>query len=261
MDATPIISPPRIEVRGLELNYGPTPVLKGINLAVRAGEVVACLGRSGCGKTSLLKSLTLFVRPQGGKIAIDGQNICVDGKVLVDARKHRERVCLVFQDHSLFPNLTGLENIVFGYIRRKQIGRKAGEDEAIELAKQFGLTSELLSRYPQSYSSGQQQRVCLVRALILRPEVLILDEPTSALDPESIVSVIEAIQRLREESVAKGLSVVMVTHLAKFAEEISDRIAFLHDGIIVEDKPARRFFAEASHPSVEAFAKRFRYAM
>ncbi len=252
---------PHLAATDLCVSYGNHRVLDGINLSVKAGEVVACLGRSGCGKTTLLKALTLFVIPEAGRIAVDGIDSCADGEAKVDIRYHRERVCIVFQDHSLFPNLTGLENITFAALKRNQKSRSDINQEAFRLADQFGLSRGLLERYPAGYSGGEQQRLALIRALILAPEVLLLDEPTSSLDPESIASVIEAIRQLRQESAARGLSVVLVTHLARFAEEIADRIIFLHEGRVVEDRHAKRFFTEAQHPAVEAFSKRFRYAM
>ena len=256
MDAPPLNQKERIAAEAISLRYGATTVLDKVTLRVRCGEIVAVLGRSGSGKTSLLRSLALFAQPQSGSIRLDGQEVLSNGQVVVDPLLLRRRVCMVFQHYSLFPNLTGLENITFAHRRRFQISKPVSEAAARKLASVFGLNDDVLKRYPESFSGGQAQRIALLRALILEPEVLLLDEVTSALDPESIVTVMDAIRKLRATTASRGLSVILVTHLTSFAAELADRMVFMEGGAIVEDCAPRQF-SQSAHPGVRAFMTRF----
>jgi ABC-type polar amino acid transport system ATPase subunit len=220
-----------IRVRDLRKSFGDHQVLRGVSLDIHAGEVVSVLGRSGGGKSTLLRCLNLLEVPSLGSIEIEGTTIFRDrqlvrGHALVQLRR---RVGMVFQSFNLFPHLTAVENVVLPLIH----GQNLQETDAVRTAMKFldrvGLRQKALE-LPDRLSGGQQQRVAIARALALRPVALLFDEPTSALDPESTGEVLNVMRELSQE----GMTMVVVTHEIGFARDVSDTVLFIDEGLIVE---------------------------
>lgn len=223
-----------IQVRDLRKSFGSHDVLRGVSVDVQAGEVVSVLGRSGGGKSTLLRCLNLLEVPTSGTIQVDGSDIFKNGQLargraLVQLRR---RVGMVFQAFNLFPHLTAVENVVLPLIH----GQRMKESDAVRTAMKFldrvGLAQKALE-LPDRLSGGQQQRVAIARALALRPLALLFDEPTSALDPESTGDVLNLMRELSQE----GMTMVVVTHEIGFARDVSDNVLFIDDGLIVEQGP------------------------
>lgn len=231
----------RLSVAGLVKSYNGMPILSGVDLEIRKGETVAVIGRSGAGKSTLLKCLTLLDIPDGGSLILDGQAYFNSMGVRYDPWEVRRNIGLVFQDFKLFPNMTARQNIVFALRKTKEIALVDANDRAEEVASELGIL-DALDKYPAELSGGEAQRCALARAMVLEPKVLLLDEITSALDPATIVDVTTALRRLRKADSSGEMVVILVTHLMHFAETFADRIAFLGNGVILEDLPAAEFF-------------------
>lgn len=255
--ATAEIACPRLSLHGLSLHYEKHAVLKGLDFAIAAGETVALIGRSGCGKTSLLKSASLFALPSSGEAFLDGQCYLSQGQPIFEPWEVRRQVIMVWQEHNLFPNLTGLQNITFPLQRVSGLSLREASERAFKLATRLGVEAAL-NRYPISFSGGESQRIALLRAIVLEPKVLLLDEITSALDPATILDVIDALRHLRDTSAQPDMAIVLVTHLFSFAEEFADRVVFLHEGQAWEDMPARGFMHCAKLPETQAFISKTR---
>ena len=242
------IGGPLLQVEGLYKAYGQHLVLRNINLAVRQHEVVSLIGASGCGKSTLLKCVNLLEEIQAGTIRLNGEPIGAD---LPNADRVRQRVGLVFQQFNLFPHMSVLDNITLA--PRKVLGQRKAEanETALALLARFGL-EEKATEYPDRLSGGQQQRVAIVRALALNPELVLLDEVTSALDPEMVGEVLEIIRDLRRD----GMTMMLATHQMAFARQISDRIAFLDAGSIVEIGPPDQLFDRPEHERTRHFLER-----
>jgi cystine transport system ATP-binding protein len=220
-----------LEVRGLRKNFGSNQVLSSIDLTVAAGHVLALIGPSGSGKTTILRCLNGLELPDGGTIAVAGQPelsfaAAPTKKQLGALRDHS---AMVFQHYNLFPHKTVLQNVIEGPVVVQKRPRADAVAEALILLDRVGL-SDKKDSYPFELSGGQQQRVGIVRALALKPELLLFDEPTSALDPELVGDVLRLIKELAEE----GWSMVIVTHELEFAREVANEIAFVDGGLIVE---------------------------
>ena len=242
------IGGPLLQVEGLYKAYGQHLVLRNINLAVRQHEVVSLIGASGCGKSTLLKCVNLLEEIQAGTIRLNGEPIGAD---LPNADRVRQRVGLVFQQFNLFPHMSVLDNITLA--PRKVLGQKKAEanETALALLARFDL-EEKATEFPDRLSGGQQQRVAIVRALALNPELVLLDEVTSALDPEMVGEVLEIIRDLRRD----GMTMMLATHQMAFARQISDRIAFLDAGSIVEIGPPDQLFDRPEHERTRHFLER-----
>ena len=242
------IGGPLLQVEGLYKAYGQHLVLRNINLAVRQHEVVSLIGASGCGKSTLLKCVNLLEEIQAGTIRLNGEPVGAD---LPNADRVRQRVGLVFQQFNLFPHMSVLDNITLA--PRKVLGQRKAEanETALALLARFGL-EEKATEYPDRLSGGQQQRVAIVRALALNPELVLLDEVTSALDPEMVGEVLEIIRDLRRD----GMTMMLATHQMAFARQISDRIAFLDAGSIVEIGPPDQLFDRPEHERTRHFLER-----
>ena len=242
------IGGPLLQVEGLYKAYGQHLVLRNINLAVRQHEVVSLIGASGCGKSTLLKCVNLLEEIQAGTIRLNGEPIGAD---LPNADRVRQRVGLVFQQFNLFPHMSVLDNITLA--PRKVLGQKKAEanETALALLARFDL-EEKATEFPDRLSGGQQQRVAIVRALALNPELVLLDEVTSALDPEMVGEVLEIIRDLRRD----GMTMMLATHQMAFARQISDRIAFLDAGSIVEIGPPDQLFDHPEHERTRHFLER-----
>lgn len=234
-----------IEVRGLVKNFGKLTVLNGIDTAIHKGEVVAVIGPSGSGKSTFLRCMNLLEIPSEGEIVFEGVNIC-DKKT--DINQHRQKIGMVFQQFNLFNNMTVLDNITAAPIKIKKMSKAQAEQLAHELLAKVGLEEKATS-YPSQLSGGQKQRVAIVRALAMNPDVMLFDEPTSALDPEMVGEVLEVMRGLAES----GMTMVVVTHEMGFAREVADRVIFISDGKIGEDKPSSEFFINPENPRLKDF--------
>ena len=238
-----------LRAEGVVKVYGGREVLSGVDLHVDEGEVVCLVGASGSGKSTLLRCLDLLEEVDDGAIWLDDLEI-TDPRVDVDAV--RRRVGIVFQAYNLFPHLSVLRNLVLGPVRAAGVPRAEAEARARELLERVGLADKA-DAYPDALSGGQQQRVALVRALAMRPTVLLLDEITSALDPLLVGEVLDVVRGLRGE----GIAIVMATHEMAFARDVADRVVFLADGAVVEQGPAAAVLDAPRDERTRAFLARF----
>ena len=223
-----------IRVSGLVKRFGGVTALNNVDLSIRRGDVVVIVGPSGSGKSTLLRSLNLLETPTEGTIIVDGVDITAKG---INIDLHRRKMGMVFQHFHLFPHLTILENLT---IAPKQVlGQKAEECEpyARRLLARVGL-EDRADAYPAQLSGGQKQRIAIVRALCMKPEVMLFDEPTSALDPEMVGEVLDVMRGLAME----GMTMVVVTHEMGFAREVGNRVLFVDHGQIIEEKPPAGIF-------------------
>jgi polar amino acid transport system ATP-binding protein len=246
----------RLSVRDLSCSNGDLKVLDHLDLSVKPGETLAIVGRSGGGKTTLLRCLSLLQQPDDGGAFLDSVQYMADGEAVMPLWQIRQKIIMVFQDYNLFPNMTAMRNITFALQKVKGLSGKESTLRAEEIANKLGI-SEVLGRYPGSLSGGQAQRLALARAMVLQPKVLLLDEITSGLDPETIINVVEAITALRQSDTTGKLAIVLVTHLMHFACDFADRIAFIHDCKIHEELPAKSFFQDCQLPETRSFVAAF----
>lgn len=248
---------PRLKIRGLHHKYGEHRVLDGVDLDVASGETLAIVGRSGAGKSTLLKCICVLEEPESGDVELDGQHYLTGGKPLFAPWEIRSKNVMVFQEYNLFPNMTALRNITLALENVRHLSRVEAEKKARDVAERLGIEN-VLGHYPSQLSSGQAQRLALCRALVLHPKVLCLDEITAALDAETILDVIDAIRHIRSYENGGGMAIVLVTHLMKFAVEFADRVAFLHNGKIWEELPAKSFLTDCKKPETQQFVSKFR---
>ncbi|MGW3818139.1 amino acid ABC transporter ATP-binding protein [Streptomyces sp. NPDC005046] len=228
--------PVMVDIKSVHKRFGSLEVLKGVDLAVRAGEVTVILGPSGSGKSTLLRTINHLEKVDQGRISVDGALIGYrrSGDKLYELPereilKQRTRIGFVFQSFNLFPHLTVVENIVEAPVSALKRPRKAAAETARALLDRVGLADKA-DAYPQQLSGGQQQRVAIARALALEPKLLLFDEPTSALDPELVGEVLDVIKDLAHQ----GTTMIVVTHEIGFAREVADTVVFMDDGRIVE---------------------------
>lgn len=233
-------SQPLLRAEHLTKRYGDRLVLDDISLTVRRGEVIAIIGPSGSGKSTLLRSLNLLERPTEGSIFFEQTDITAPD---ADINRVRERLGMVFQQFNLFPHLTIRHNIMLTPVALGRMTRREAADEALRLLRRIGLADKA-DDYPDALSGGQKQRVAIVRALAMKPDVLLFDEPTSALDPEMVDEVLRLMRTLAEA----GMTMLVVTHEMAFAREVSTRVLFLSDGHITEQGTPAELFA---HPRTE----------
>lgn len=234
-----------IKVRNLQKSFGDNHVLNGIDVDIRKGDCVCVIGPSGSGKSTFLRCLNLLEKPEEGEIYINGQDI-MDPKLNVD--KYRENLGMVFQHFNLFPNMTVKQNITLAPVRLKKWTKEEADTKAIELLRRVGLERKA-DTYPNKLSGGQKQRVAIARALAMNPEVMLFDEPTSALDPEMVGEVLDVMKSLVKE----GMTMVVVTHEMGFAKNVSDRVIFMDQGVIVEDESPRELFENPKHERTKNF--------
>ena len=234
-----------IRVSGLVKRFGGVTAINNVDLSIRRGDVVVIVGPSGSGKSTLLRSLNLLETPTEGTIIVDGVDITAKG---INIDLHRRKMGMVFQHFHLFPHLTILENLT---IAPKQVlGQKAEECEpyARRLLARVGL-EDRADAYPAQLSGGQKQRIAIVRALCMKPEVMLFDEPTSALDPEMVGEVLDVMRGLAME----GMTMVVVTYEMGFAREVGNRVLFVDHGQIIEEKPPQEFFTHPESPRLRDF--------
>ena len=242
------MSGPLLQVDGLYKAYGQHLVLRNINLAVEPHEVISLIGASGCGKSTLLRCVNLLEEINAGSIRLNGELISAS---LPTANRVRQRIGLVFQSYNLFPHMSVLDNITLAPRQVLGVKRAEAEEAARALLERFGLVDKA-GEYPDRLSGGQQQRVAIVRALALKPDLLLLDEVTSALDPEMVGEVLDIIRELK----GIGMTMLLATHQMAFARQISDRVAFLDAGSIVEMGPPDRVLSSPEQPRTRQFLQR-----
>ena len=224
-----------LNVTALHKYYGDNHVLKGIDLKVEEGEVVAIIGRSGSGKSTFLRTLNGLESINDGVIEVDGEYI---DAARADLRSLRQKVGMVFQQFNLFPHLTVGENVMLAPQVVKKTSRAEAEKTARQMLERVGL-SEKFDAYPERLSGGQQQRVAIARALAMSPKVLLCDEITSALDPELVNEVLAVVKQLASE----GMTLIMVTHEMRFAREVGNKLVFMHHGKVHEIGDPKALFA------------------
>ncbi len=243
-------------VESLHKRFGDLEVLRGIDLDVAEHEVVCLIGASGSGKSTFLRCVNLLEPIDAGRIVVGGDEITARG---VDVNRVRRRIGIVFQAYNLFPHMSVLRNVTLGPTKALGLSRAQAEEEALALLRRFGLEDKR-DDYPDRLSGGQQQRVAIVRALAMRPELMLLDEVTSALDPELVAEVLNVIRELAEG----GMTMVIATHEMAFARDIADRVCFLDDGVILEEGPPDADLhapARAAHAAVPPADHRRRAAL
>lgn len=274
-----------IKVKNLKKNFGNLEVLKGIDYNVKKGEVISIIGPSGSGKSTFLRCLNLTEQPSSGIIELDEQIIFssisyelkqqlnkldkksneykellkhykdTKKKEISELKKldktinlHRQKMGMVFQHFNVFPNLTVLENIILAPVECKKMTKEEAIAKAIELLEKVGLADKK-DEYPKKLSGGQKQRLAIVRALAMNPDVMLFDEPTSALDPEMVKEVLEVIKEIAKS----GMTVLIVTHEMGFAKEISDKVIFMDEGIIIEEGTPQEIFDYPKSPRLISF--------
>jgi polar amino acid transport system ATP-binding protein len=237
-----------LRLEDVHRSFGRLEVLKGVDLSLDTHEVMALIGASGSGKSTLLRCVNLLDPIDRGRIYIDGREVTAPG---VDVNQVRSRIGIVFQSFNLFPHMTVLRNVCLGPVEALGQSRGEAESQADRLLERFGLLDRR-DDYPDRLSGGQQQRVAIIRALAMRPSIMLLDEVTSALDPELVAEVLEVIRELAEG----GMTMILATHEMGFARDIARRVCFLDDGVILEEGPPERIFSEPEHPRTRQFLQR-----
>lgn len=234
-----------IQVKELRKQFGKQEVLKGITTEIKAGEVVCVIGPSGSGKSTFLRCINRLEEPSSGRILFEGEDLC-DKKTDID--RVRQRMGMVFQQFNLFPHMNILKNLTLGPIELQKRSREEAEAYAIELLHKVCL-AERANAYPQQLSGGQQQRIAIVRALCMKPDVMLFDEPTSALDPEMVGEVLNVMKDLA----AQKMTMVVVTHEMGFAREVASRVMFLADGYFLEEGSPAELFGNPKNERLQSF--------
>ncbi|MBP2001287.1 polar amino acid transport system ATP-binding protein [Paenibacillus shirakamiensis] len=240
-----------LEVKGLEKYYGDTPVLRQINLTVHKGEVVVVLGPSGCGKSTLLRCMNGLEEIQHGDISYQGHSLTKGKTVWREIRQH---IGMVFQNYELFPHLTVMDNILLGPLKVQRREKQEARAHAEELLTRVGLLNRK-SAYPRELSGGQKQRIAIVRALCMKPEMMLFDEVTASLDPEMVREVLDVILGLARQ----GMTMIIVTHEMGFARSVGDRIVFMDQGFICEETTPELFFTNPTTERAKQFLDIFQY--
>ncbi len=236
---------PLIQVKGLGKQFGDLKVLEGINLDIYKGDVVFVVGPSGSGKSTFLRCLNRLEESTAGHIYFEGADI-TDPKVNIDL--HRQKMGMVFQQFNLFPHMDVLKNMTMAPMKLQKKSQGEAEKEAMALLERVGL-ADRAHAYPSQLSGGQKQRIAIVRALAMKPDVMLFDEPTSALDPEMVGEVLNVMRDLARER----MTMVVVTHEMGFAREVATRVMFMENGNFLEEAPPEAFFGSPKNERLKAF--------
>lgn len=236
-----------LTVRGLHKSFGELEVVRGVDLDVNEGEVVVIIGPSGSGKSTFIRCLNSLEEPSAGSVVIAGGNSIKAGDRKALARL-REEVGMVFQDYTLFPHMSVLANMTLAPVKLGRATKVEAESNALKLLDRVGLRHKA-EGYPSELSGGQQQRVAIVRALAMKPRLMLFDEPTSALDPETVGDVLNVMKGLA----AEGMTMIVVTHEMGFAREVADRVVFFDGGKIVETGPPAQIFSAPAEARTQQF--------
>lgn len=242
-----------LQILDIKKSFGDLHVLRGVDLDVEQGDVVAIIGPSGSGKTTLLRCINFLEKADSGTLIFDNEKFEFDKITKKEIARLRRKTAFVFQNYNLFLNKTALQNVTEGLI----VARKMHKAEAVEIGKKaldkVGL-SDRYDYYPSQLSGGQQQRVAIARAIATNPEIIFFDEPTSALDPEMVGEVLSVMQDLAHE----GMTMLVVTHEMAFARDVSERVVFMHEGVILEQGSPEAIFGDPQHQQTKDFLARFR---
>jgi polar amino acid transport system ATP-binding protein len=238
-----------LAARGVWKSFDDHAVLRGLDLQVRLHQAVVLIGASGSGKSTLLRCINGLESVDAGSIILDGDIEVTDPSIDLD--KVRRRIGIVFQSYNLFPHMTVLENVMLSPRKVAKTSAGQAQDEAMELLRRFGLAVKA-GEYPDRLSGGQAQRVAIVRALAMQPELMLFDEITSALDPLLVGEVLDAVRDLK----TGGLTIVMATHEMGFAREVADQVCFLKEGIVLEEGPPEQVFGDPKHEQTREFLAR-----
>ena len=234
-----------IRVRGLGKSFGSIDVLKDINVDIHKGDVVFVVGPSGSGKSTFLRCLNRLEEPTKGHIFFEGTDI-TDPKTDID--KHRQKMGMVFQQFNLFPHMDIMKNLTIAPMKLQGVSQKEAEAEALKLLERVGL-ADRAHAYPSQLSGGQKQRIAIVRALCMKPDVMLFDEPTSALDPEMVGEVLNVMRDLADQK----MTMVVVTHEMSFAREVATRVMFMDGGYFVEEAAPDEFFTNPKNERLQSF--------
>lgn len=226
-----------LKINGVTKAFGEKEILKGIDLDVEKGDVVAILGPSGSGKTTFLRCLNFLEKADSGTLVFDGESFDLHAASRKDIIRVRRKTAFVFQNYNLFLNKTVLQNVTLGLTSGSGMKKAEAREIAIRALERVGM-GDRLDSYPSQLSGGQQQRVAIARGLACDPEIIYFDEPTSALDPELIGEVLSVMRQLAQE----GMTMLVVTHEMDFARTVSNKVIFMEGGVIVEAAPSREFF-------------------
>ena len=234
-----------ISVKNLEKKFNGVTALKSVSTDIKKGEVVVMIGPSGSGKSTFLRCLNLLEVPTGGSILFNGVDI-TDKKVNINI--HRQKMGMVFQHFNLFPHMTILKNMIIAPMKLQKKSEAEATELAMKLLERVGL-ADRANAYPSQLSGGQKQSIAIVRALCMKPDVMLFDEPTSALDPEMVGEVLDVMKELAEDN----MTMVVVTHEMGFAREVGDRVLFLEDGIIMEQGTPEEIFGNPKTDRLKSF--------
>ncbi|HZK47618.1 MAG TPA: amino acid ABC transporter ATP-binding protein [Atopostipes sp.] len=243
-----------LKVINLKKNYGDNEVLKGIDIEIEKGEVVAIIGPSGSGKSTFLRCMNLMETPTDGEIYFKGQQLNNEKMKESEIDNIREDIGMVFQQFNLFPHLTVLDNITLAPMKRKNMSKADAEQLAESLLSKVGLLDKK-DAFPNNLSGGQKQRIAIARALAMNPDFMLFDEPTSALDPEMVKEVLLVIQNLVED----GMTLAIVTHEMNFAKRVASRVVFIDNGIIVEQGTPEELFNNPQQQRTKEFLDQITY--
>ena len=238
----------KLELRNVVKRFGDVTVCNGVNLDVEEGQMICLIGASGAGKSTLLRCINLLEHIEDGEIFLDGEDIAIPG---LDPQAARKKIGMVFQNFNLFPHMTALENAMLAPRRVYRKSRLDLEGDVRSLFTRFGL-ADRMKNYPDQLSGGQQQRVAIIRALAMRPEVMLFDEITSALDPQLVGEVLDVLLQLKHQ----GMTMVLATHEMQFARQAADKICFLKDGKIIEEGTPDQIFGAPKHAATKEFLAR-----